>query len=305
MWQRLTDEIMNNKLRSLLVTVTLFLPFSLASAKEEHQSIDAAPDGLVIVVNTSGEVGVTGWDKNEVDVTADLGWGVEELIVERDKDDILIEVRVPKKRNSSISSDLVIRVPKNSAIDIGVVNADIEVSNVLGEQTLHSVSGDIASELDGADTEAGSVSGDIELVGSDKSIDLELSTVSGDLDVYRVSGSIEATSVSGDITVVDGAFKRVQGNTVNGSFDYKAALLDGGKLDLETINGTLDVILTGEVAARFDIETFNGSIRSCFGPKTERSNRYGPGRELQFTEGSGSARVTMKTLNGDISLCRD
>jgi len=36
-----------------------------------------------------------------------------------------------------------------------------------------------------------------------------------------------------------------------------------------------------------------------------RTSKYAPGKELRFTEGDGSARVLIKTLNGGINLCRD
>jgi hypothetical protein len=36
-----------------------------------------------------------------------------------------------------------------------------------------------------------------------------------------------------------------------------------------------------------------------------RTSEYAPGQELRFREGSGAARVRIKTLNGDISVCND
>ena len=58
------------------------------------------------------------------------------------------------------------------------------------------------------------------------------------------------------------------------------------------------------MSARFDIETFNGNIRNCFGPDSVRTSKYAPGRELKFTEGGGSGRVTINTLNGNLRLCK-
>ena len=62
--------------------------------------------------------------------------------------------------------------------------------------------------------------------------------------------------------------------------------------------------LAGKVAGQFDFSTFNGEIRNCFGPKSQRTSEYSPGRELRFTEGQGTARIRVKTMNGDIGLCR-
>ena len=74
---------------------------------------------------------------------------------------------------------------------------------------------------------------------------------------------------------------------------------------METINGRIDLHFIGDINARFDIETFNGSIRNCFGPDPERTSRYTPGRELKFTEADGSGRVTLRTLNGRMNICKD
>lgn len=297
--------IMNRSVTTLVIAATACLPFASSLAREEHRTIDAVPGGRITVANTAGSVELSGWSRNEVEVTADLGQGVEELIVERDEDEIFIKVDAPKHNARHIDSDLIIRVPENSVVDIGVVSADIDVSGVLGEQSLHSVSGDISTDLDGADAEVDTVSGDVSLSGKGKPIDTEVSSVSGDIEADGLSGSIDATSVSGDVSIVGGSYERALGNTVNGSIDFKAELAEDARLDFETINGRVDVHLVGEVSARFNIESFNGPIRSCFGPNAERSNRYGPGRELQFTEGSGSSRVTIQTLNGGIRLCKD
>lgn len=296
---------MNRTLNMCALTLLFVLRAPAGVADEVQRTIEASSDGTVLISNVAGSIEVSGWSRNEVEVVADLGRGVEELVVERDGDDVTVKVRTPKSNSRNVSSDLIIRVPEMSAIDVGGVSADIEISDVLGEQRLNSVSGDVVTEAFGADVEAKSVSGDVELAGDDRQTFTRLTSVSGDIDAVRLAGVIEATAVSGDLAIEGGSFERVKANTVNGDLEFRAELLDGGKLDFETINGSVEVDFTGEVSARFDIETFNGSIRNCFGPKPERTSRYAPGRQLKFTEGTGSSRVTIRTLNGSLDLCRD
>jgi len=57
------------------------------------------------------------------------------------------------------------------------------------------------------------------------------------------------------------------------------------------------------VAAEFDLSSSNGEIRNCFGAKATRPDEYLPGTELRFTQGAGTGRVRIKTMNGDISVC--
>ena len=284
----------------------MFLATSLVeAANEQERTIDASADGNVSISNVAGSVEVSGWSRNEVDVAADLGWGVEELIVERDGDDVLIKVKTPKKRARNISSRLVVRIPEESTLGITTVSADIEVDDVFGEQRLHSVSGDIVVEAYATDMSIETVSGDIEISGDDKSMLVQVTSVSGDIDAANLRGNIEASSVSGDLTIASGAFDRAQANTVNGDVVFRAAMDDGGRLDLETINGRVNVYFEGDIAARYDIETFNGGIRNFFGPPPKRSSQYTPGRELKFSEGDGNTRVTIRTLNGRVTMCRD
>lgn len=285
-------------------SVLLLLPVA-AIAQDEQRSIDAHPNSNVSISNVAGSVEVSGWSRNEVDVNADLGSGVEELVVERDGNDIVIRVKVPRNNARNISSDLVIRVPENSNLDVGAVSADVEVTGVFGEQDLHSVSGDVETEAFDSDLTAETVSGDIDIKGDGGAIVAQLGTVSGDVDVRGVAGEMDVNSVSGDLTIEGDDFERVKSKTVNGEFVFRGALESGGRFDAESINGRIDVVFDGAVSARFDIETFNGRIRNCFGPEPKRTSRYAPGRELKFTQGEGKSRVTLSTLNGSLTLCRE
>jgi len=280
--------------------------FSVAATAEEvEKTVDASPDGVVSISNIAGSVEVVGWSRNQVEVIADLGRDVVELIVERDGDEVIVEVKVPQSNGRSISSNLEIRVPENSLVEVSAVSADVEVEKVFGELQLTTVSGDIDGIVYESDVQVDSVSGDVELHGDHRDVRAEVGTVSGDIELGSVSGSIEVGSVSGDIDILDGAFGRAQADTVNGDITFHSELRQGGKLEIETINGAVEVRFIGAVSARFDVETFNGKIRNCFGPKAERTSRYTPGSELSFTEGNGESRVMIETLNGAISLCRD
>ncbi|MEJ2256456.1 MAG: DUF4097 family beta strand repeat-containing protein [Woeseiaceae bacterium] len=275
-----------------------------AMAEEIDRTLDAAADGSVHISNISGSVKVDGWNRDEVQVQGFLGRNVEELIFDRDGDRITIKVKVPKKGSRDIKSDLRVSVPRESSIDVATVSADIEVEGVRGYQKLEAVSGDIDTEAFESDVRAGTVSGDVEVRGQGEDTETHGNSVSGDVVFYRLSGQVTAESVSGDIEVEGGAFDRAGFNTVHGDIEFVAELRSDGKLTAETVNGEVDLDFQGTVSGRFDIDTFNGDISNCFGPKPERTSRYAPGQELSFQEGNGDARVTVSTMNGDVSICR-
>jgi len=289
----------------LLLTLSGLLSAAAFAAEDINETMDAAADGTVSISNVAGEVEVQGWSRKQVEVTGELGSDVDELIFERDGNEILIKVKVPRHHGRRIASELIVKVPESSSLEINTVSADIEVDNVEGEQDLESVSGDIEIEAHAKDIDISSVSGDVVIQGDKKSMRSRLNSVSGDIEADSLAGEIEAETVSGDLEIVNGSFSRALAHSVNGEIVFHAALLNDGRLDIETINGEVDVRFDGDVSARFDIETFNGEIRNCFGPESERTSRYAPGRELMFREGDGSGRVTIQTLNGDIRLCND
>ena len=294
------------------VTVKILLAAGLtvllaeaAAAERVERRLEAPRDAIVSVQNTAGSIDIRGWSRNEVEVQGDLGRDVEELVFERDDREIRIEVRASRGNNRRIGSDLEIRLPAGSTVNVSGVSTDIDIADVTGDLRLSVVSGDVDVSGFASDIEIGTVSGDIQAEGRGQTGDARFNTVSGDVDVQNVSGNISIESVSGDLLIADGVFERVKLNTTSGDVVFQAGLRDNGRFDLDTINGDSDLSFEGEVSARFDIETFNGEIRNCFGPEPVRTSQYTPGRELKFTEGGGSGRVTISTLNGDLRLCKD
>jgi len=301
------DKVSNMKQGSRIALASVLavgLASTTAFADEDiNRTIDAADDGYIEIYNTSGEIRVVGWSRSSVEVEGTLGEDVQELIIEREGNEILIKVKVPNRHHGDIGSDLLIHVPENSSIEVSGVSADIEVDGILGEQSLQTVSGDVETSTAEKDVEAASVSGDVEVTGSGKEADTEAATVSGDVVLTDLAGRVEAGSVSGDVEILGGSFSEASLESVNGDLVFRAELQDGGELAMESVNGTVDIEFANEVSARFDIETFNGSIRNCFGPDPERTSRYSPGLELSFTVGDGDSRVVVETLNGSVNIC--
>ena len=147
--------------RSVAIAIALLCAGTTGAAETVTRTAAADPRGDVEIVNVSGEVEVSGWDRNEVEVRADLGRGVERLDVTSDRRRVLVNVVLPKGRSNSGSTDLVVRVPRQSRLTIRTVSADQNVSNVQGAQSLQTVSGSITTEVWAEDLEVRSVSGEV------------------------------------------------------------------------------------------------------------------------------------------------
>ena len=268
------------------------------------ERLDAPAAGEVEISNVSGGVEVTGWDRNRIEISGELGDGTERLDVIQEDDRTLIKVVLPEDNDRRAkSTDLIVRIPQGSALAITAVSADLKVENVRGPQRLQTVSGDLATEA-WQDCEAKTVSGDVEIKARGDGGMLTITAVSGDLDVSAAGGELMATTVSGDLYIEALELSRARLRTTNGDIAVDASLV-AGSFDAETLNGDVELQLNGEDDLSVDVETFNGSIDNCFGLEVVRQSRYGPGRELRFATGTGERRIRIKTLNGDVEICGD
>ena len=288
---------------AVVIAATLLLAQS-AGAEEVEKRAQADPRGEVVIVNVAGDVQVTGWDRNEVQVNADLSDDRQRLEFKTYGARTTIEILLPKGRTYSGSTDLVVHVPRNSSLTTNTVSADQTIKDVRGMQRLQSVSGQIQTELWNEDLELKNVSGEISVTGHNGKGTLRATSVSGDLRLYHIGPEMELNTVTGDMQVQAQEVSRARIKTTNGDLELRAASLTRDvRIEAEGINGDLRFRFRGALDAEFDIETFNGDIDNCFGPKPHRTREYGPGTALRFKEGNGDGRIRIKALNGTVQIC--
>jgi DUF4097 and DUF4098 domain-containing protein YvlB len=263
----------------------------------------ADPAGQIEVSNTAGSVVVTGWPRNEVEVTGTLGDGVERLEFVQSGKLTRVKVILPNRSSRVESTSLVVKVPSASSLFVNTVSADVRSQGVRGSQRLQSVSGDIDTEAAAEDVECKTVSGNVVVNGTGQRGLLTVTTVSGDATLARVAGEVNGNTVSGNFAVSAGDTSRSRLRSTSGDLGLKGRLDAEARIDFESISGDVRLDLAPPVGAEFEVTSFNGEIRNCFGPKPVRTSEYAPGTELRFKEGQGTARVRIKTLNGDIGIC--
>ncbi|MBM0103756.1 DUF4097 family beta strand repeat protein [Steroidobacter sp. S1-65] len=287
-----------------VLSMALLITAQHAGAEQISKTLAADARGEVEITNVAGSVEVSTWERAEVQVDADLGSSVERLDFRRDGSRTIVRVVLPRSTGSGGTSDLIVKIPRDSGLAITTVSAEQRITGVRGAQRLQAVSGDIETEFGPGDLELKTVSGNILAHGRDSKGLVRATTVSGDLRITKAGPELELNTVSGDMNVTLDRLDRGRIKTTNGDLELTAALSDGARLEAEAINGDLSLHLRGQINAEFDIETFNGDIDNCFGPEPRRSRQYGPGNELRFTEGKGDARVHIKTLNGTVMVCK-
>ncbi len=290
----------------LLVLGSIVAP--CAHAQQPYKkTFGADPHGVVEISNFSGGTEVQGWDRAEVEVTADSDTPPERIRTENDHGHVSIKVEVVHHSSSTV---LRVHVPRDSELDISGVSADIVVNDVEGGLMLKTVSGRIKADVFQKDVEVKTVSGEVVLRGRGKdagSSGIHVSSISGSIRVDRAGGDLEASNVSGDMTLrLDHPGHDVRIRSTSGDVSFECALTKGGYLEAQTVSGDLSVRTGHEAPLDFEVNSFSGEIRNCMGLEAERVSKYGPGKRLTGTRGSPGAeeaRVRLKTMSGDVDFC--
>ena len=274
---------------------------SQADSRTFEKRLAANANGIVEVSNVAGIVNVIGWDRPEVEVKADLEEGVERVDVSTEGGRTLVKVVLQRDSRNGGEADLSVNVPRGSELTLITVSADIDVKQVFGTQRLKTVSGNVNTEVAGANAEINSVSGDIQVSGSGKPAAQRLNTVSGNVMLAHGAGDVEATSVSGDVQVEVNPAHSVRLRSTSGTLSFHGKLAADGALDAESMSG--DVTLEAGGGYEYEASSFSGDIEPCFGKDAERTGAHAPGSRLNGKLGDGSARVRARTMSGDVSLC--
>ncbi len=265
------------------------------------------PDATIEVSNVQGSVGITAWDRNEVELVAELESDKDVLAFEATDRHVRIEVDRPHGKNYGNSDEedatLTLRVPKGARLIIDTVSANITVNGVHGEQELESVSGEVKTQAFDAPVSLSSVSGEVIVAGSGGKAVVSTESVSGSTTATGLRGSYEGEVVSGKIRAAVAAAERLSVSSVSGDVEIQADLTPTARVSMESISGQISLTVKPPVNAEFDLESFSGHLKNCFDQKARDTSKYTPGSELNFTQGSGGARVEIQTLSGEISIC--
>lgn len=265
----------------LLSALALALPAVAQQRVDETRQV--APDAVIAFEGISGTLVVRGWDRPEMRVAGTLDRGIEKLEITGSGPRLNLRVIYPRNCHDCGGADLELKVPAGCRLEVETVSADIDVSAVRGEVRLQSVSGRVEVAAGGS---------------------LRAKTVSGELVIQGAGRDVDATTVSGALNASMAVLDDGEFETVSGDIRIEADLAPKGRLEARTVSGSVELRVPASVGADFDVETFSGGIRNDFGQEARRSSEYGPGRELRFTQGDGSARVYVKTLSGGIRLLR-
>lgn len=284
-----------------LFPLLIAVPGIALAGESIQERADMSASGKVTVVNISGDIDISTWDRDEVELTGELGED-SELVFDVSGGNVRIEVETEDSSGwgrGPEPTDLVVRVPVGADLDISGVSSNIQIDDAGGDTLeAESVSGDVEVTGDVERLELTSVSGDVEFRGMATRSSVE--TVSGDIDLEGLSGELEVSLVSGDVSLIGGEFESGRFESVSGSLELDLGVSRNGRLSVETMSGDAILGLPSGQEGEFRAQTFSGDIRSEFGKAVR--DRTGPGQRLEHVEGDGGAVIRVESFSGDIRI---
>lgn len=313
---------MNSKISTFFILLLVASP-GFAERQQVDETKAASPDGSVHINVVRGDLTIEGWGRQEIQVTGRLDEKTEEFVFDVRENNARIDVRIEDGGNgwwggNNEPSDLTVRVPRGSNLDISVVSTDVTAEDIQGGLKVGSVSGDLNIENVNERIELRSVSGDIELKQATGRIkiktvsgDIETNTIAGQSAYQTVSGEIEINnggseleleSISGDIDINNTDYVSVRGHSVSGNVDVSGRMLPDSVVELDSISGSIRLNTGKNPNAKYDLETASGRIRNQLTSDKPHKPEHHGSKSLRFVTGDGSGQVNISTRSGDVTL---
>ncbi|MGI9260206.1 MAG: DUF4097 family beta strand repeat-containing protein [Gammaproteobacteria bacterium] len=278
--------------------------------------IPAPSAGEVSVVMEVGGLIVRGWSQNEIRVSGEFGDNPVHVELSQDEGRTRIHV-VPKIQGSELvyrgNMNLVVNMPRQTNLIFSTTDADALITGVYGNQSLHSISGDIDTEIWQGSVIVESASGDLTIsnlsglglsenyVESSDTSMVVLTTLSGDIEARGPFNQLAASTFSGDIDLDIVDVSTLDLDTSNGDIEVQASLNQGAEISAETINGDLEFDVGEGADLSLDLGSYSGRIENCYGHAPQQSSSDA-GRGLNVVGSDEAPRLRVRTLNGDIEL---
>jgi DUF4097 and DUF4098 domain-containing protein YvlB len=235
---------------SAFLVCTLAASAAAQYTEDFHRTVPLTPNGRVSLENINGNVTITGWDRNEVQIDAVKKANEQQKLaearieVDAGSDSVRIRTRYPEHHTNNDPATVTyeLHVPRGARLDeISLVNGSLEVSQV---------SGDIRTNLVNGSTKVHDLAGRGEFSavnGAIHAVYTSLSSVS-DIRLKSVNGAVVLglpSSPNADVSV----------STVNGGISTDFPLVVQGKFMGKRLDGKL-----GNGGTRIEISNVNGSV---------------------------------------------
>jgi DUF4097 and DUF4098 domain-containing protein YvlB len=221
-----------------------------------HRTVPLPANGRVSIDNMNGDVEISGWDRNEVEIdavkTARDQQRLDDTRIEVDSSSNSVEITTHYQEhffnNNPASVHYTLHVPSKARIDrINLVN---------GSLTLQQLSGEIRANLVNGKLRASDLAGEGDLATVNGTIDANYSSLKDvrEIKIKSVNGSI-------NLTLPQSPNAQVSASAISGDITTDFPLTVKGHLVGKSLEGTL-----GSGGIRIELENVNGGIHIGPGP---------------------------------------
>jgi hypothetical protein len=178
---------------------------------------------------------------------------------------------------------LIVRAPRNAAVDLEVKNGSIAVRELSGKITARTTNGPISIVESSGELEATAVNGPISLDGC--------------------TGSGKARAVNGPISF-EGSAGTYRLDTQNGpiSVALEGDSFDGGGLEARAVNGPLSLKLSEDYRSGVVVETDGSGPVSCPDSACQKARKTWDDDSRRIEFGDSNPVVRLSTRSGPVSI---
>lgn len=258
----------------------------------------AARNNLILDAS-SGDVQISSWNKNEVNIKIlgnDQAKEKVEFIFKESKDAIRVQAKYGWALSNifkKIQMRFEVKVPNDFNLEANTAGGEIKIKDINGKITaktsggeinLTNISGKITATTSGGDIIFNSATGNI-----------EINTSGGDIIGKQFSGNLKASTSGGDISL-SGADTKISASTSGGdiSVDYSG---QNQGIELRTSGGDIIVTLPSDFNASANLSTLGGSVKSDF--KGNNAVKISS-TKFEADINNGGNPLILKTSGGDI-----
>jgi DUF4097 and DUF4098 domain-containing protein YvlB len=284
----------------IIACLPLAQPTSAAPDKTIEKSFPAKMGGkLDVDLDTGGSIGITGWNKEEVAVTVEIGGDDADKVdvaFDNGSSGLAIHSTCGKRRHCDCNLRFTIKVPEKFDIAVDTKGGGVDIDGVAGA---------ISGETMGGALKLARIKGTIHLEtmgGSvtvrDSEADGEVSTMGGSVLIRDVKGNLKGKTMGGKVT-----YKNVTGRSAGSGKEEVSVSTMGGDIELDnagqkvrakTYGGDIDVTKSEEA----NVTTMGGDITIDVAPAGAKATTMGG----DITVGSAGQYVKAKTMGGDIEI---
>ena len=309
-------------------------------AQVEPISMKLVRGGKVSISSRSGQIVVSGWDRDVVEARATGDNGPVPIETQTTGDparprllltisarrygrDAKLDVKVPRYADvetlEGYRGDIEV-ADVDGATLINAGNGDVKITRVgslkvsrrSGDVTAREVRGDLTARSFNGEVVVENVTGLVDVAATNGDLrvhnaggDVRANSATGDVEVRCAKGRAEVSSASGSITLI-GVGGDVDASTASGDVIFRGPLRVAGNYRPKSLSGTVSMTIQPDVAGfTATLSTYSGEIDTAFPLKVESPLQRGPmNRRITGTYGNGQTKLALDSFSGTVRIAK-